>query len=136
MAAIVDASGATLGRLSSMLAKRLLEGEEIVVVNSEKAIIVGSKKEIENRYTVKREVGGSKRKGPFFPRMPDRILKRTVRGMLPYQRPKGRKAYKNLKTYIGVPEEFEKEKFEKVKQSNPSSYMTLKELSEYLGVSW
>lgn len=136
MTAVIDASGATLGRLSSMLAKRLLEGEEIAVVNSEKAIIVGSKKEIESRYKVKREVGGSKRKGPFFPRMPDRILKRTVRGMLPYQQPKGRKAYKNLKAYIGVPEEFEKEKFEKVKQSNPSSYMTLKELSEYLGISW
>jgi len=56
--------------------------------------------------------------------------------MLPYQQPKGRKAYKNLKAYISVPEEFEKEKFEKVKQSNPSSYMTLKELSEYLGISW
>jgi len=136
MTAVIDASGATLGRLSSMLAKSLLEGEEIAVVNSEKAIIVGSKKEIESRYKEKREVGGSKRKGPFFPRMPDRILKRTVRGMLPYQQPKGRKAYKNLKAYIGVPEEFEKEEFEKVKQSNPSSYMTLKELSEYLGISW
>jgi len=66
MATVVDASGATLGRLSSMLAKRLLEGEEIIVVNSEKAIIVGSKKEIENRYRGKREVGGSKRKGPFY----------------------------------------------------------------------
>ncbi len=136
MAAIVDASGATLGRFSSMLAKRLLEGEEIVVVNAEKAIIVGGKKEIESRYTKKREVGGMKRKGPFFSRMPDKILKRTVRGMLPYQQPKGRKAYKNLKTYISVPEEFEKEKFEKVASGNPSSYMTLKELSEYLGVSW
>ncbi len=136
MVTVLDASGATLGRLSSMLAKRLLEGEEIVVVNSEKVIIVGSKKEIENRYRKKREVGGSKRKGPFFPRMPDMILKRTVRGMLPYQQPKGRKAYKNLKTYISVPEEFEKKKLEKVEQSNPSSYMTLKELSEYLGISW
>ena len=136
MVTIVDATGARLGRLSSMLAKRLLEGEVIVVVNSEKAIIVGSKDEIESRYKQKREVGGTKRKGPFFPRMPDMILKRTVRGMLPYQQPKGRKAYKNLKTYIGVPEEFENEKFEKVEAVNPSSYVTLKELSEYLGISW
>ncbi|MEA2054638.1 MAG: 50S ribosomal protein L13 [Candidatus Thermoplasmatota archaeon] len=136
MAAIIDASGASLGRLSSVLAKRLLEGEEIAVVNAEKAIIVGSKDEIEKRYRKKREVGGTKRKGPFFSRMPDKILKRTVRGMLPYQRPRGRKAYKNLKTYIGVPEEFEKEKFEKIKSGSSSRCITLKELSEYLGVSW
>jgi len=134
--AIIDATGAPLGRLASVVAKRLLNGEEIIVVNAEKAIIVGDKKEIKNRYEARREIGGMKRKGPYFPRMPDRILKRTVRGMLPYQQPKGRNAYKKLKAYIGVPEEFEKEKIEKFKYKTTSNHVTLEELSHHLGVTW
>ncbi len=133
---VIDATGAPLGRLASVVAKRLLDGEKIVVVNAEKAIIVGNKREIKKRYEAKKKIGGTKRKGPYFPRMPDRILKRTVRGMLPYQRPRGRKAYKNFKAYIGVPDEVEKEKAEEFKYDTMSTYITLKELSHHLGVSW
>ncbi|KAA0002637.1 MAG: 50S ribosomal protein L13 [Thermoplasmata archaeon] len=134
--AVIDATGAPLGRLASVVAKRLLEGEKIVVINAEKAIIVGNKREIKKRYEAKRKIGGTKRKGPYFPRMPDRIIKRTVRGMLPYQQPKGRKAYKNFKAYIGVPDELEKEKVEKFKYKTTSNHITLEELSRHLGITW
>ena len=103
-------------------------------INAEKAIIVGNRNEIKKRYGVKRERGGTKRKGPFFPRMPDRILKRTVRGMLPYQVSRGREAYKNFKAYIGVPNQFQKEKPEKLNYETMSTYITLSELSQHLGV--
>lgn len=134
MTTIIDASGATLGRLSTATAKRLLNGEEIAVVNSEKAIISGKKVAIKQRYKEKREVG-TYRKGPFFPRMPDMIVKRTIRGMIPYQTPHGRTAFKRLKCYIGIPKEFEGKKFESIKEAEkqPVDFMTVEELSKALG---
>ena len=136
MAKIIDASGATLGRLGTNVAKRLMSGEEISIVNTEKAIIIGKKRSIKERYTQKREVGTA-RKGPFFPRMPDKIVKRTIRGMIPYQTPHGRSSFKKLKCYIGVPKEFEKEKFEIIKEAEkqPVDYMTIQELSRFLGAN-
>ncbi|MGC9554024.1 MAG: 50S ribosomal protein L13 [Thermoplasmatota archaeon] len=133
---VIDATGAPLGRLSSLLAKQLLDGEEIAVVNAEQAVIVGRRRAIEKRYRLKREVGGTKRKGPYFPRMPDQILKRTVRGMLPYQQPRGRQALKNLKAYIGVPEQLAEAQAEKLAETTTSPHITLKQLSNYLGVTW
>jgi len=137
MTIIIDADGATLGRLSTNTAKRLLEGEEIAIVNSEKAIISGKKTSIKNHYKQKREVG-TYRKGPFFPRMPDMIVKRTVRGMIPYQTSHGREAFRRLKCYIGVPKEFEGKKFEILEKvrKQPIDYVTIKELSKSLGVQF
>jgi large subunit ribosomal protein L13 len=137
MTTIIDANGATLGRLSTDTAKRLLGGEEIAIVNSEKAIISGKKSSIKNRYKQKREVG-TYRKGPFFPRMPDMIVKRTVRGMIPYQTPHGREAFKRLKCYVGIPKEFKDKKFEMIEEAKkqPVNYITIEELSKSLGVQF
>ena len=134
MTIIIDAEGATLGRLCTNVAKSLLNGEDIAIVNSEKAIISGKKPSIKRRYRQKIEVG-TYRKGPFFPRMPDRIVKRTIRGMIPYQTPHGRAAFKRLKCYIGTPIEFEGKKFEKVKnaEKKPVDYISIRELSKLLG---
>jgi len=134
MTTIIDASGATLGRLSTNTAKRLLKGEEVAVINSEKAIISGKKSTIKARYKQKRDVG-TYRKGPFFPRMPDQLVKRTIRGMIPYQTPHGRTAFKRLKCYIGVPREFQGQKFENIKEAEkqPIDYVTIEELSRSLG---
>ena len=98
----IDADGAVLGRLASEVAERLLKGEDITVVNAEKVLVTGSKKNLMFHYKQMRVIG-STRKGPYFPRMPDRILRRTVRGMLPFNQYRGRNAYKKLKVFIGVP---------------------------------
>ncbi|MCJ7571024.1 MAG: 50S ribosomal protein L13 [Candidatus Thermoplasmatota archaeon] len=134
MVAIIDATGAILGRLGTNAAKRLLKGEEIAVINSEKAIISGKKASIKNIYKQKREVG-TYRKGPFFPRTPDKIVKRTIRGMIPYQTSHGRQAFKRLKCYTGIPREFEGQKFEKITEAvkQPVDFMTVEELSRFLG---
>jgi len=134
MTAIINASGATLGRLSTNAAKRLLNGEEVAIVNTEKAIISGKKPAIKNHYKQKREVG-TYRKGPFFPRTPERIVKRTIRGMIPYQTPHGRVAFKRLKCYVGIPKEFEGKKTESIKEAEkqPVDFVTIEELSRYLG---
>ena len=139
---VFDAEGMILGRFASHIAKTLLEneragkGEDIIVVNAEKAVIVGSKSTILKRYYFLREVG-TQRKGPYFPRMPDRILKRTVRGMMPYQKPLGRAAYRRLRVYLGIPHEFKNEQIKVVegaKEIHATKKMTLLELSSYLGL--
>ncbi|MDH5770692.1 MAG: 50S ribosomal protein L13 [Candidatus Bathyarchaeota archaeon] len=105
-AAVIDASNLILGRLASNVAKRILNGEEIIVVNAEKAVISGSrKKAIED---VKKRLGlrtlASQKKAPKRPRRPDGFVKRVVRGMLPWKKPRGKMAYKRLRVFIGVPE--------------------------------
>ena len=137
MVTILDADGTVLGRLSTAVAKRLLDGEEIAIVNSEKALITGKKTAIKNRYKQKREVG-TYRKGPFFPRMPDHLVKRTIRGMIPYQTPHGRTAFKRLKCYIGTPKEFEGKKMEIIEEAKklPVEFVTVGELSKSLGAKF
>ena len=134
MVTIIDADGAVLGRLCTVVAKRLLNGEEIAVVNSEKAIVTGKKNMVKAHYQHEREVG-TWRKGPFYPRMPDRLVKRTVRGMIPYQSPHGRTAYRRLKCYIGIPIAFKNLPVEKVPsaQKKVANYMTIQEISQFLG---
>ena len=134
MVTVIDASGAVLGRMASIVAKRLLKGEEIAIVNAEKAIILGDEQRVKQEYREKREIG-TQRKGPFFPRMPHMIVKRTIRGMLPYQQPKGREALKRLKCYIGVPDEYKDANMERVgiPEKKPYKYITVEELSRYLG---
>jgi large subunit ribosomal protein L13 len=131
---VIDATGCTMGRLSSFVAKELLNGEKVIVVNAENVYISGSRDFLINEYKRRRELG-TQRKGPFFPRTPDKILKRTVRDMLPYQKPRGRAAYKNLRVYTGIPEDVSKENIEKMEsfQFKGLKGMTLLELSEELG---
>ncbi len=132
---VIDADNMVLGRLASVVAKRLLEGEEIVIVNAEKAVIIGNKYYIINKYIERRNIG-SVRKGPYYPKMPDRILRRAVRGMLPMKKSSGRAAYKRLRVYMGIPKEFENcdmEKIEEAKNNKLKGFITLAELSKHLG---
>jgi large subunit ribosomal protein L13 len=101
---VIDGEGHVLGRLASIIAKRLLNGEKIVVVNAEKVLISGDQEEIFRRYKIKHDKG-SKDYGPHFPKHPERILKRTVRGMLPHKTVKGREALSNFRAFIGIPAE-------------------------------
>jgi large subunit ribosomal protein L13 len=136
MKRIIDAKGATLGRLCTAVAKSLLNGDEIAIVNSEKALISGKKQQIKNDYKERRDLG-TYRKGPFFHRSPDRIVRRTVRGMIPYQTPHGREAYKRLRCYIGVPDEYLGKDIEVIKHAERqyAEFITIEELSRYLGAN-
>ncbi len=100
----MDASGLVLGRAASLIAKRLLAGESVVVVNAEKSVVTGGHAHVLAHYTAAR-ARGSKRTGPHFPRYPDRIFRRTVRGMLPHLKTRGKVALDRLEVHIGVPAE-------------------------------
>jgi len=134
---IIDAKNLIAGRLATIVAKKTLLGEKIDIVNSENAIITGKKKNILERYKRKMKMGDTF-KGPFLHRSPEKILKRIIRGMLPYKQPKGRNAFENIKCYSGVPKKFEKEKMETIKEADinfkkASEFLTLKEISSLLG---
>jgi large subunit ribosomal protein L13 len=131
---IVDADGSVLGRLAANVAKRLLMGEEITVVNAEKAIITGKRESIMRKYKEMHDKG-HRYKGPFFPKEPHMILKRTVRGMLPWKSPKGVEAFKRLKVHIGVPEGAAGEKIPEVSvdRGNATRFVRLEEVAHFLG---
>ena len=99
---VIDASGLVLGRAASVIAQRLLHGEQIVVVNAEKSVVTGSRQNVLAFYTANR-ARGSVRSGPHYPRYPDRIFRRTVRGMLPHLKTRGKEAFDRLEVFIGVP---------------------------------
>lgn len=127
-----------MGRLASVLAKRLLNGEEIVVVKAEKAVVTGDRAMVFAQYDEKRRLGKHqmRRKGPFPPRRPDRILKRAVRGMLPYQKARGREALKRLRVYVGVPPSVQAAEAERIPEAaevRTPQYVTLGQLSKALG---
>lgn len=136
--AVINAEGLILGRLSSHVAKRLRNGEEIVILNAEKAIISGRRKQLVEFYAHRRTRGASqtKAKGPFYPRTSDAILKRTVRGMVEYKKPTGRAALKRLRVYLGVPKEFKDAKMETLetaKKPHLAKFVHLGDISKELG---
>jgi len=91
---VIDASGLILGRMSSIIAKRLLQGENIVIINAEKAVISGKRKPVIRERKEFLEVGHPW-KGPYHYRRPDRIVRRTVECCL-ITSPKGNKPIKGL----------------------------------------
>lgn len=134
MAVVIDASGAVMGRLASHVAKRLLEGESIVIVNAERCMVSGSRDNILEEYRHRR-TRGTPRFGPYYPRVPHQILKRSVRGMMPYQTPRGREAFRRLRVELGVPNTYSKQPLVKVEgaiRPVPLS-MTVGELSQGMG---
>jgi len=137
-AAIIDSDGLILGRMGSIIAKRLLKGEEIIIINAEKAVLSGKKKSKVQEAKKFLEVGAPER-GPFHYKRPDRIVRRTVRGMLPYRHPKGKQAYKRLKVFIGVPEELKNQKTETLESALAKKltcpYFTVGELAKEVGWS-
>ncbi|MCD6367908.1 MAG: 50S ribosomal protein L13 [Candidatus Aenigmarchaeota archaeon] len=126
---IIDASDQILGRLCSKIAKELLNGEEITVINAERSIVTGNPKSILERFKEKRD-RGDPHHGPYYPRKPDKIFRRCVRDMLPYKKPRGREALKRLKVYTGNPKNLEGIKIAKSKREIESKYLTLGEISE------
>lgn len=99
---VIDAKNLILGRLSAYAVKQALQGETVHVVNADKAVITGNKKRILESYRRKRELGAPLI-GPFHLRMPDRLVKRCIRGMLDYKSSRGKDAFARIKCHIGVP---------------------------------
>ena len=128
---IIDASCGSFGRICSYAAKQALEDNEIIVLNSEKAVISGNKKEIISKHRELKQKGGHSRKGPKYIKIAYKILKRGIRGMLPdHRRGQGKKAFLKIKCHNGIPEEFKEMEMKKIQGPRHNKYISLKELVE------
>jgi large subunit ribosomal protein L13 len=107
---IIDAEGIVLGRLASKVAKMLLQNENVFIINAAKAIISGKKRSIIHQWKVRSNIHThyNPTKGPFWPKTPIQIVRRTIRGMLPWNRPRGREVYRFLRVFNGTPEDLNK----------------------------
>lgn len=137
---IIDATGHVIGRMASVVAKRLLNGEEIVIVNAEKAIIKGRREVVIAEYLKRRSRGSTTSRmrgiGPLYPRRPDMIMRRTISRMVPHQQARGRDAIKRLRVYMDVPDEYKGKTFEIIevaKRPLQGPAMSLGEVSRLLG---
>lgn len=127
---IIDGTGAVFGRLCSFAAKKILEGNEIVIVNCEKVIMTGNKKEIVERYKKLRAKGGHSQKGPKYSNIPFMMMKRGIRGMLPdHRKGIGKEAIKRVMCHDGIPSELKEEKMLKIDAPKKFKYIELKELA-------
>jgi large subunit ribosomal protein L13 len=111
---IVDATGQTLGRLSTQIADALRgknkptytphvdTGDFIVVINAEKIAVTGKKLEDKRYYRHSGYPGGLKSRtlGEQLERRPEEVIRTAVKGMLPRNR-LARKQLTKLKVYAG-----------------------------------
>jgi large subunit ribosomal protein L13 len=133
---LVNADGLILGRMASKVAKCLLNGEEVTILNAEKAILSGKRKSKVAEAKEFLEVGAPER-GPFHYRRPDKIVRKTVRGMVPFKQPKGKNAFKRLKVFMGIPKDFQDLQLVTLDEAKATKlkgpHMTLAELAREIG---
>lgn len=122
---VIDATNLILGRFATFAAKQALLGNEVRIINVEKSIISGSRANVLAEFKQNRQ-RGIPTKGPFIPKMPDRYVRRVVRGMLPYKFAKGSEALKRVLCFKGSPEEFKDIKPVELPHCSANKLSTLK----------
>lgn len=129
---IIDATNAPLGRVSAHAAKQALKGKSIVIVNCNEATISGRKTTILEKYKTSIARGSYNLKGPHIPKSPERLIKRTIRGMLPYKRLTGSEALKRIICYNKTPAEYENSKKVTLEKEFKVKTLKLKELCKLI----
>ena len=89
---ILDAKNQILGRTASYAAKQAIDGYMVVVLNAEKAVISGRRSNIveEAKRRLETRTLAHQEHAPVHQRRPDLYFRRVVRGMLPWEKPKGK----------------------------------------------
>jgi large subunit ribosomal protein L13 len=135
---VIDARDCIMGRVASTVAERALDGERIAVVNAEGAVITGNEEDTVGTYRKRTELGSDR--GPAYPKRPDGIFKRSIRGMVPHKKQRGREALSNVRVYVGNPYEEEGDVLEgtSIDRLSNMDFVSLGEVSEHLGatVTW
>jgi large subunit ribosomal protein L13 len=110
----IDATGQTLGRLSSKVAKLLRGkykacftphvdcGDNVIILNADKVILTGNKWTERTYYRYSGYPGGQRTSTPseLMAKGPDRLFKKVVKGMLPKNK-LGDALLNNLFVYAG-----------------------------------
>ena len=125
---VVDATGYTLGRLASEIAKILRgknkpiftphadTGDYVIVTNADKITVTGKKLDQKIYYRHSEYVGGMKEQTlrEKLAKAPVEVMEKAVRGMLP-KGPLGNKMYKKLFVYAGAEHPHAAQKPEEIK---------------------
>jgi large subunit ribosomal protein L13 len=136
---VFNAENMVVGRLGAQAAKAALKGDKVVIVNVEKAIITGDRHTVIAAFKEKFKIKTSynPKKGPLHERRPDKMVRKMIRGMLPWPRPRGQDAYKRISVYMGVPEEYSEKELIVLEDSKYTSltrkFITVAALSHELG---
>ncbi|AKH97942.1 50S ribosomal protein L13 [Halanaeroarchaeum sulfurireducens] len=135
---VIDARDCVMGRVATNVAERALEGDRVAVVRAEDAVITGSRDDILEKYQKRAELGSDR--GPAYPKRPDRIFKRAIRGMLPYKSKRGREAFSNVRVYVDNPFDEDGELLDgtSIDRLSNTRFVTLGEVADHLGanVTW
>lgn len=135
---VIDARDCIMGRVSTNVAERALDGDLVAVVHAEDAVITGSRDDVLGKYEKRSEIGSDR--GPAYPKRPDRIFKRAIRGMVPYKSKRGREAFSNVRVYVGNPYDEDGELVDgtSIDRLSNTRFVTLGEVADHLGanVTW
>ena len=137
---VLDGSNLIAGRLSTYVAKKLIEGHSIHVINADKVLLTGNRSSIISSWKKKLEIGSivnPEKHGPFHKKHPHEILSKMIRGMLPRRKTHGLEAFRRLRVSVGSPLSpniNDDPLLEKAKANKPLSfYLTLGSLSQEFG---
>ncbi|MFW5903038.1 MAG: uL13 family ribosomal protein [archaeon] len=134
---VINGKGKPLGRIASKAAEEAQKGKEVRIINAEKAIVVGKKQNIIQKYRDKfnlRDLGNPRKSPKTISRRPDLFVKRVTEKMLPMGKRRGKKAKKRIKAHLGEPEGIKKESDDKLEIKTDRQHITIKKLCEELGL--
>ncbi len=138
---IVDFSNLILGRACSRVAKTLLLGERVVVINAEKAVVRGTKTGVLKKFV--RRQGWTAKGNPAMhstkiSRLPDRLVRWSIKHMLPIEKSKGQTAFERLVVYVGTPKTVQTkaaEKWVEIENREKKNIWTMQKISAELGMN-
>jgi large subunit ribosomal protein L13 len=125
---VIDAEGAVVGRLAALVARRLRGkhlphytphvdcGDNVIVVNAEKAVFTGRKREDKTYHWHTGYIGGIKQRTArqvLEGKFPERVIEKAVERMMP-DGPLARRQLRNLRVYAGAAHPHEAQKPEPV----------------------
>lgn len=137
---IINGENLIMGRVLSRIAKYVLLGEEVALINCEKLMISGAKNVIISRQRFLADLKGKPNRGRFYYSGPSNSVKRSLRGMLPVNN-RGKLALARVKCYTGIPDEFKNQKQETFQADNISKlpnmkYMAVADICKEMGGTW
>jgi len=133
---MIDAKDAIIGRLGARVAKLLLSGQTVEIINADQALMRGSLSAAKEKYLSRRHQKDKRtpENSPHWPRAPHLLLRRMMRGMLPFgSSRRGREAYHRLKVYAVAPEGAKPQRIPEAESGGTHGTYSLHELSEALG---
>jgi len=109
---IIDGRNHLLGRLASIVAKELLNGQRVVVVRCEQILRSGSlfRNKLKRQEQMHHRCNTNPRRTATHWKSPSRILWKVIRGMTPHKTSRGAAAMSRLKVFEGIPFPYDQKK--------------------------